>query len=122
MQKIVTKYRAYRKKQHKFKIHELCLTRILAVLSCPDSSRWATSLFSCLNCASFLFFNNFIRDTASLSDVLLKKTTIQLFNLLPKELILLVLTVWLPKRKKQKKIDILKLKFRVQYKQITRGN
>ena len=46
-------------------------TRILAVRSWPDSSNWATSLFNCFTCASFLFFNSFMREDASFNAVLL---------------------------------------------------
>jgi len=47
------------------------LTRILAVRSWPESSNWASSLFICFTCTSFLFFNNFNLEDASFKDILL---------------------------------------------------
>ena len=52
----------------------LCVTRILAVRSWPDSSNWANSLLSCFIWASLLFFKSFMRETASFNVVLLHQT------------------------------------------------
>lgn len=48
----------------------ICSTWVLAVWSWPFSSKLANSLFDCLTCASLLFLNSFILETASFNAVL----------------------------------------------------